>query len=399
MAILIPPFGNQTVVWKQQARQGSRADRTLSRIEVAVPTRIKDLAIALNSKTGELVREAQFEAVRFDQESISRGLGISALLMQTESIASSRIERIGADSLTYLRATVGQKLTPESVAMAAGLKALKYVISNTEYLKPLDLDVILEGHRLLLADDQVEQRYAGVIRDVQNWIGGSQFSPRNADYIPPAPHAVKASIKDLFSATARRDLEPIVLASLIHAQFESIHPFTDGNGRMGRAIISALLKACGLTTQSVIPVASAYLGDRKKYIQALESYRAGDAEPIITITALAILCASQTGREYLPELAGLLDHWRHKIDARAGSAAARILPLLLTNDTLNIGTITAQLEISTPAANDGIAALEASGVVVEITGRTRDRYWVAPEIIDLWSEYSAEVGDRFSRLV
>lgn len=399
MSISIPAFGSRSVAWKQQIRQGTRDDRTLNAITVSVPTSICDLALALPPETTHLVRQAQFEAIRFDQESASRGLGVSALLTQTESIASSRIEEIQSDSVNFLRATVGQKVSLDSIAMAAGLESLRFIIGHTEAHQPLILSTFLEGHRLLMRGDTSEERYAGAIRDVQNWIGGSQFSPRNADYIPPSPGDVPHAMSDLMSATQRTDLEPVVLAALVHAQFESVHPFTDGNGRMGRALISAVLKSQGLTTECVIPVASAFLGARTAYIESLESYRAGEAQPIITLTALAVLCAAQTGREFLPELEGILENWRHATAARAGSAPIRILPLLLRVDTLNVASVVSELKISAPAAAEGITVLEKLGIITEITGRSRDRYWVAPEIIELWSDYSAEVGSRFKKRV
>lgn len=399
MALTVPACGAHAVAWRQQYRQGTKADRMLEEIQVCVPALISEESFLPPANLMKIVRAAQFEAIRFDQESVSRGLGISALLVQTESVASSMIEEIETDSINFLKATVGQKNSETGVAMAAGLDALKHVMANTTSQSPLNLNVFLDAHKKLMSSDVADSRYAGQIRDVYNWIGGSQFSPRNADYIPPAPDVLDTYLADLFIYVNRGDCEPLVQAAIAHAQFETLHPFTDGNGRIGRALISAMLKHHNLTTESVIPIACALVGARNSYINALETFRQGDAEPIVKLTALAVLCAAQTGREYLPELEVILDSWRYKAESRSGSAAIRILPLLLRTDTINVSQVARELEISVPAATEGISVLEARGILREITGRSRDRHWMAPDVVGMWSDYSAVVSSRFAQLV
>ena len=100
-----------------------------------------------------------------------------------------------------------------------------------------------------MQDDPGEVRYAGRIRDMQNWIGGSDYSPRDALYVPPPPETVEGYLDDLIRFANRNDLPVLSQAAVAHAQFESVHPFTDGNGRIGRALINAILRRRGATTE------------------------------------------------------------------------------------------------------------------------------------------------------
>ncbi|MEZ5380500.1 MAG: Fic family protein [Microthrixaceae bacterium] len=120
---------------------------------------------------------------------------------------------------------------------------------------------------------------------VQNWIGGSDYTPRGAVYVPPPPETVANYMADLVEFVGRDDMPALLQAALAHAQFESIHPFTDGNGRIGRALINAVLRRRGSTTEVVVPVASGLVAHRDRYFGALTSYRGGDIAPLISLFA------------------------------------------------------------------------------------------------------------------
>ena len=140
-------------------------------------------------------------------------------------------------------------------------------------------------------DDALESAAAGELRTVQNWIGGSDFSPRGALYIPPPPETVPGYMDDLVTFADRSDMPALLQAAIAHAQFESIHPFTDGNGRIGRALINTILRRRGATTRVVVPLASALVARRENYFDALGSYRSGDLAPLA-----ASLCAGPGSR-------------------------------------------------------------------------------------------------------
>ena len=142
----------------------------------------------------------------------------------------------------------------------------------------ISVDNILAMHRELTRGLQQD---SGVLRTQWVWIKGD--SPVTADYVAPHHERVPAALEDLVAFMNRRDIDPLAQAAIAHAQFETIHPFTDGNGRTGRALIFALLLARGVTRHVILPVSSGLLHDTDGYIQALTDYRAGDAEPIIEL--------------------------------------------------------------------------------------------------------------------
>ena len=133
---------------------------------------------------------------------------------------------------------------------------------------------LLEIHRLLLGST-ADRAIAGVVRERQNWIGGNAYNPLEAAFVPPPPELVPELLDDLCRFIARGDLPPVVEAAIAHAQFETIHPFIDGNGRTGRALIYAVLRRRGEVTKYIPPISLLLAADQGSYIAGLDRYRAG----------------------------------------------------------------------------------------------------------------------------
>ncbi|CCQ15682.1 putative uncharacterized protein [Rhodococcus sp. AW25M09] len=129
----------------------------------------------------------------------------------------------------------------------------------------MSLDTFRDAHQFLMAPDFYTAKDIGALCDVQNWIGGSDYTTSNALYVPPPPDLVPELMDDLLVFANRTDMPIIAQAAIAHAQFESIHPFTDGNGRVGRALISAILRRRGLTRRITVPLALAMLADTTRY--------------------------------------------------------------------------------------------------------------------------------------
>jgi Fic family protein len=198
---------------------------------------------------------------------------LSGLLLRTESVASSRIENINASGDDYARALHGNQANASAVSMVAPSRALESLIAAVTASRNIELQDLLTAHRSLMANEPGEERNAGRIRDVQNWLGGSDYSPRGALPAPPPPDLLDDLLADLIAFANRRDLPSLLQATLAHAQFETLHPFTDGNGRIGRAMVNAILRARGTTTTIVVPIASALVTRRDAYFEALDAYR------------------------------------------------------------------------------------------------------------------------------
>ena len=155
---------------------------------------------------------------------------------------------------------------------------------------------------------------------MQNWIGGSDHSPRGALYVPPPPETVADYLLDLLVYANLDDVPALVQAAIAHAQFESIHPFTDGNGRIGRALINTVLRRRGVTTRVVIPLASALVAHRDRYFELLTAYRGGSVRPLIESFAAGARIAAAESRITAGRLREIPAQWSDRRGPVRGGA-------------------------------------------------------------------------------
>lgn len=225
-------------------------------------------------------------------------------MLRTEAIASSKIEDEHATVEDYLRAMYGNRSNRSPLAMVHATDAIDHLLQHG-----IDEDNILESHRMLMANAGLEAMYAGKYRKVQNWIGGPDHSPRGALHVPPPPQEVQQLMDDVIAFSLRDDIPVLAQAAVMHAQFESIHPFTDGNGRIGRAMISSLLRQRGHTRHTTIPIAAALVSRRQDYFRTLWAYRDGDAEPVTRLITGSIRASSQESGVTAQRLSQMPDQW------------------------------------------------------------------------------------------
>ncbi|KQR27009.1 Fic family protein [Curtobacterium sp. Leaf154] len=392
-----PTHTTRVVPWTSTSRRGAREDRMLTEVAVSIPPMIASAHVPVIADR-DLAR-ARYEAA--DLERVADGVlsPLAGFLIRMESVASSRIEHVEASPVAFARAIGGLKENASAMSMVAAGAAITKLIdaSNTT----ITLDEILAAHKALMQDDPdvAERPYAGRIRDVQNWIGGSQHSPRGALYVPPPPEEVPALLDDLLAFTNRDDVEPVTQAAIAHAQFESIHPFTDGNGRIGRALIGAILRRRGVTPHTVLPVASALAADTGHYFSLLGAYRTGDAEPIVTDLALCVETAAREARGTSRAFAQYEAAWREQASPRAGSAADRILPVLLSLPVFTIEQLVEALgDVPDRSVYRGVQALEEAGVVEAVTERVRGRAYAAMDVLDEFEDLDTRIRERITRL-
>jgi Fic family protein len=392
-----PAHATRTVPWASASRRGTREDRMLSEIRASIPPMIADLAVPVVADRD--LSRARYEAV--DLERVADGVlsPLAGFLIRMESVASSRIEHVEASSLAFARAIGGLRENTSAMSMVAAGAAITKLIAASS--ATISLDEILTAHGALMRDDPdvAERPYAGRVRDVQNWIRGSQHSPRNALYVPPPPAEVPALLDDLVAFSNRDDVEPITQAAIAHAQFESIHPFTDGNGRIGRALIGAILRRRGVTPHTVLPVASALAADTTHYFSLLTAYRSGHVAPIVTDLALCVETAAREARGTARLFAGYVDAWRDQAAPRAGSAADRILPILLTVPVFTVEQLVDQLrDVTERSVYRGVEALEEHHVVEAVTERVRGRAYAAMDVLDEFDDLDTRIRERITRL-
>ncbi len=392
-----PAHAQRVLPWASTSRRGTREDRTLSEVTVSIPPRIADLDVPVIAER-DLAR-ARYEAA--DLERVADGVlsPLSGFLIRMESVASSRIEHVEATPVAFARAIGGLKENASAMSMiAAGTAITKLIAASST---TITLDEILAAHRALMeADpDPSERPYVGRVRDVQNWIGGSQYSPRGALYVPPPPEEVPALLGDLIVFSNRDDVEPVTQAAIAHAQFESIHPFTDGNGRIGRALIGAILRRRGVTPHTVLPVASALAADTTHYFSLLTAYRTGDAVPIVTDLALCVETAAREARGTARVFARYEAAWREQAAPRAGGPADRILPVLLSLPVFTVEQLVDELgDVPERSVYRGVQALEEARVVEAVTERVRGRAYAAMDVLDEFEDLDARIRERITRL-
>lgn len=393
--VTIEPHGHQIEPWRQAFRGGSIEDRTLREVAVSLPPKIASLSPSVPSAIAASMDEALREIAALD-ESHGAYLGsLSTLLLRAESVASSKIENENASIDDYARALHGVKSNSSATSMVASTKALDALIRSVQGGVAIQLSTIYRAHGILMADEHSESVHAGRPREMQNWIEGSNHSPRGASYVPPPARMVDAYMDDVLAFANRTDIGVLVQAAIAHAQFESIHPFTDGNGRIGRALINTILRKRGTTRRIVVPLASAIVARRQDYFDALTAYRNGDAGPIINAFTVGSSIAAQESRISASRLATMPEEWFALADSpRQGSAAAKILGSLLDEPVFSAEEVEERVGGATSSVYAAINKLHHVGVIRPLTSRTRNQIWVAASLADELDDLGARIAAR-----
>ena len=365
-------------------------------VATAVPALLRDRRVPLGGAAREAVLAAA-EAVRtLDDEAAVDLTALAGALLRSESVASSRIEHLDAGQrelgLAMLR---GMPVTGAAAQVAANVRAMTAAITAARADLPYHVVDLLHVHRLLLEADPYLGSWAGRLRTVQNWVGGAESTPHGAMFVPPAPARVPALVADLVAFCNRRDVDPIAQAAIAHAQFETIHPFADGNGRTGRTLVHVVLRRRGLARRTVVPVSTVLLADVGGYFAGLGDYRDGRLDDWLVRFAAAASRAAGAGRRLGDDLAGLHRHWLDAVRPRRGSAVARITDALLRQPVVDIEALR---PLASGVADKNIYAavdrLCEAGVLTELSGGGRNRVWAAGGVLDLLDGFENRLGPR-----
>lgn len=356
--------------------------------EAAVVPKIANQQLALAEETHALVERATVAAVRFDTTDAHRVVRFTPLLLRSESAASSRIEQLTSSARKVLEAEVTGRGRGNAALIAANTRQMEAAVARAR----ASVDGIVEMHRILLTDSVPE--IAGVLRGAQVWIGGSDYSPAGAMFVPPHQRHLTELMADLGEFMARDDLPALAQAAIAHAQFETIHPFADGNGRTGRALVHVVLRERGLTTSSALPLSASLLTDTAGYFAALDAYRGGDVDRIVQLFARAAIDAAERGSWLAAELGGVHAEWNEQLTARANALAWRVLDLLLQRPVLTTAAVSAEFGVSAETARNALDRLEADGIVISAQLDKRQRGWRSPDVLALLDEFVEASGRR-----
>jgi Fic family protein len=388
-----PPLRYETLPWDSRPEPGTTSRSQLLRhrgpYKTAIPLEIAERRLNLPEHIQSLAEDASHEIARFDADLGGEIAPIGTVLLRSESAASSQIEQLTASARAIAEAEIGDTGRHNAAQIVANTRAMTAAIAMADQL---DGDSILAMHRALM--DAAEPDIAGTWRTSQVWVGGSALGPHGALFVAPHHSRVPAAIDDLMTFARRNDLPVLAQAAIAHAQFETIHPFPDGNGRTGRALLHAMLRNKHLTRNVTVPVSAGLLTDTGVYFQALDAYRAGDLGPIVGRLSEASFLAIANGRQLVDELHAIRADWDDRISARRGAAAWRVADLLIRRPVINAQVVVAELGIGANNVYRTLEPLQAAGVLTEFTDRRRGRAWRSSEVLTALDAFAARAGRR-----
>jgi Fic family protein len=319
---------------------------------------------------------------------------IGPLLLRSEAVASSRIEGYDVSSLNLARALIDPRGAKGSArAVAANVAAMEEAVAIADRDGPIGLDDLLAIHATLMAGE--ERARPGRVREEQNWIGGRLGNPSDAVFVPPPEDLLVPLLEDLVAFIGREDLPGVPQAAIAHAQFETIHPFIDGNGRVGRALVHVILRRRGIAARFVPPVSIVLAARPTAYVAGLTAFREGRLADWIGSFSEAAGRAAAVSIELADQVLALQGVWRERAGRpRAGSAASQLIALLPALPVLSAPTARAAIGVSQQQTLAGLKALAGAGVIRQLSAGTYDRQFAATELFDLLAAYEERVVGR-----
>jgi Fic family protein len=367
---------------------GGRKARRPGAYEVFIPDEISGRDFPLDGDAVAAVSEAT-RALQHLEASPPRIATLGALaqnLLRSESVASSRIEGVHLSHKRLARAAYqaarGQR-DPRAAEVLGNVEAMKHAIEIGTAGKPLTTSDIEDTHRTLLRFTE-DTDIAGIVRESQNWIGGNDYNPIGAAYVPPPPEYVRPLLDDLCAFATRTDLAPIVQAGIAHAQFESIHPFADGNGRVGRALIYTVLRRRGEIPNYVPPISLILAAEPMGYVGGLTWYREGGVSAWIAQFADATARAATEAERLADEIEQLQSTWLDDLgQPRRDAAVRQLISALPQQPVIDVPVAQTLTGKSHVAVGKALQELERAGILHRLNERNWGRVWECDQLLNL----------------
>ena len=381
-------------IWEgDPGAMGGRRARASFRYRAFVPDEIAGLTPSVPFDVADLSAEAEAAIRALNDRASVRGLeAIGPLLLRSEAVASSRIEGYDVSSLNLAHALIDPRAAKGSAkVVASNVSAMEEAIAIGNASAPVSADDLLAIHATLMAGDA--RARPGRVREEQNWIGGRLGNPSDAAFVPPPEDLVTLLLEDLVTFIARDDLPAVPQAAIAHAQFETIHPFIDGNGRVGRALIHVVLRRRGVAARFVPPVSIVLAARPAAYVDGLTAFREGRVADWIGSFAGAAGRAATVSIELADQVAALQESWRERAGRpRGGSAASKLIGLLPALPVVSAPTARVAIGVSQQQTLAALKALADAGVIRQLSDGTYDRQYAATELFDLLGAYEERVA-------
>ena len=389
--------------WEPRFEGMTRRDRQGCSYDAYLPDPLSGWSLTLPSDLAADIADAETAIRDLNQTGTSHVSleGLARFLLRAESVASSKIEGldVGPRRLVEAEAAIAQggetadRVAVEVLGNIAAMESAIHVATRTETISLTDL---LEIHRVLM-DRSPRPELGGVVREEQNWIGGSSYNPCSAVFVPPPAEQVKGLLHDVVDYTNADEHSPLVQAAIAHAQFETIHPFADGNGRTGRALIHVILHRRGLSPTFVPPISLVLATWSDDYISGLTAFRhlqpadsperSLAAHTWLRTFAGATLRACSDAQSYASRIDELVDQWRSSLGTvRKGSALDLLIEVLPGVPLMTVESAARLISRSEVAAGAAINRVVEAGILTQRNvGKQRYRIFEAPAILELFT--------------
>ena len=365
---------------------------------VFIPTPIAERAFPLGDAAGASVAEAT-KALGHLSRPTPPVASLDALarnVLRSESVASSRIEGLRISHKRLARVAYagasGRRGDRRAAEVLGNVEAMERAIELGAEAGDFTVDHIREINRTLLryTDDH---GIAGVIREKQNWLGGNDYNPVGADYVPPPPEYVTGLLEDLCRFVERDDVAAVTQAAVAHAQFENVHPFADGNGRTGRALIYSVLRRRGEVTSFIPPISLILASQPKAYVGGLGAYSRGAIDTWVERFAAATTEAGGEAERMAMVIEERQERWLEKLGTpRRDSAVRRLVSELPAHPLMDVAAGQQLTGRSHVAVGSALQQLEDAGILRRLNERKWGRVWECEELLDLVSSFEERLS-------
>jgi len=389
--------------WEPRFEGMTRRDRQGCTYDAYLPDPLAGWNLTLPSDLAADIADAETAIRDLNQARTSHVSleGLARFLLRAESVASSKIEGLDAGPRRLVEAEAaiaqgGESADRVAVEVLGNIAAMESAIELATQHQTISLPDLLEIHRVLM-DRSSRPELGGVVREQQNWIGGSSHNPCSAVFVPPPAEQVEGLLDDVVDYTNNDQHSPLVQAAIAHAQFETIHPFADGNGRTGRALIHVILRRRGLSSTFVPPISLVLATWSDDYIAGLTAFRhlhpadsperSLAAHTWLGTFAGATLRACSDAQAYASRIDKLTDQWRSSLGAiRKGSALDLLIEVLPGVPLMTVESAARLISRSEVAAGGAInRLLDAEILVQRNVGKQRYRIFEAPAVLELFT--------------
>lgn len=342
--------------------------------------RLSSATSALAERAGVAVRELNQSAARLTPLE-----GLARQLLRSEALASSQIEGLSLSHRKLARAALEGHDDYKAQEILANMMAMEEAVRIGKCADPITAKDIEAIHRALAIVPPLD-RFAGQFRKEQGWIGGA--APPEADYVGPPHEQVRPLIDDLCQFMNRDDLSPVVQAAMVHAQFELIHPFGDGNGRVGRCLIHVMLRRRGLAERYVPPISLVLGANKDAYIAGLTNFQLDEVDLWVEQFARMLERSAAKAADFSQSVVDLQEKWKVSLGpVRSDAASLAIIEHLPSYPYITVKTVETLTGRSNPAALRGLKQLEAAEVVIRHENTRKGDSWEAKELFQLLDQF------------